>query len=122
MAIQRIRLQRLHHRRAQAIKALAHVDRRHRHKNPRTLRQPQHGIPASSLNNLVMLLRLDILKDADSPLRSVRCIDIGCAVDTVRSLDSGTGLTTSGTNRIDRLVDDPPTASDAASLRFHIEK
>jgi hypothetical protein len=60
--------------------------------------------------------------DTDSPLRSLTCIDIGSIVDTPPSLDSRTGFTTSGTNRIDRLADVPACATDAASLRFHIEK
>jgi hypothetical protein len=66
------------------------------------------------------LPRLGILSATDSPLRSVRCIDIGSAVDTARSLDSGTVFTTSGTNRIDRLADE--LAPCAASLRFRTEK
>jgi hypothetical protein len=110
-------LQRLHYHGTQTIKALAHVDRRYRHKNPPALCQPEHGSSASSLNNLGMLLRLGILKDTDSPLRNVRCIDIGSTLDTQRSLDSATGFTTTGTNRIDRLVDGSASATDAASLR-----
>jgi len=78
--------------------------------------------PASSLNKLRYAAQASI----SSRMLIVRYAASGASISAApsircRSLDSGTGLTTSGTNRIDRLVDDPPTASDAASLRFHIE-
>jgi hypothetical protein len=68
-----------------------------------------------------MLLRLGILSDTDSPLRSVKRIDIGSAVDAAHSADPGAVFTTSGTKCIDRLAR-LATAPGAASLRFHIEK
>jgi hypothetical protein len=68
-----------------------------------------------------MLPRLGILSDTDSPLRSVRCIDIGSTVKAVHGTDSDAVFTTSGTKRIERLAR-LGTAPGVPSLRFHIEK